>query len=397
MNDEITIQDLGQAMGNALKANKIPETPHSFDVIVHSTGGLVIRQYLYHYFSDKVDKCPVKRLVMLAPANFGSPLAHIGKSMIGRLRLGWDWDHLLQTGTKVLEALELGSPISWRMAEQDLFNSSYQIFKSADLFTTILIGTDAYSGLGAVIHENGSDGTVRVSTANLNASYLKLIFKLPSGFEVIEHPSYYDPIAFGVIYDKNHSSITRPDLDKNFADLLIKSLSLENANEYKKHLDALSQISIETFAKGLKDKKRTNRYHQYQHVVTRVRDQFGEGIPDYFLEFFQEKGDKKETVMQKVQSEILEKVRPFSRDNSYRSFLFDITDMQTEILDQGKRIDMSICASALSDRISYHDPQEHLTVASSQANTLLRPNTTLFVDIELPRLQSEKVFQFKKA
>lgn len=397
MNDEITIQDLGQAMGRALKSKRIPEKRHSFDVIVHSTGGLVVRQYLIHHFFGRPEKCPIRHLVMLAPANFGSPLAHIGKSMIGRLRLGWKWDHFLQTGTRVLEGLELASPTSWTMAEQDLFSATNGIFKQEHVYTTILIGTDMYEGLAGSFHRNGSDGTVYASTANMNAAYIKLVFKTPKGYEVQKQRRCFDPIAFGVLYKHNHRTIVEPDKDETLADLLIKSLKTRSTDEYKTYTKNLNQISGETFKRGLKDPERKERYHQYQHVVTRVHDQFGEGIRDYFMEFFQKKGDTRDTVMQKVQKEILEKVRKYSRDASYRSFLFDTTDMKKEILDKGKRVDMSLCAAALSKRISYHDPKDYLTVLSQSNKTLLAPNTTLLVDIELPRMQHERVFRLKKA
>lgn len=397
MNDEITIQDIGQAMGRALKDKKIPERRHSFDVIVHSTGGPVVRQYLIHYFFGTPEKCPIRHLVMLAPANFGSPLAHIGKSMIGRLRLGWKWDHFLQTGTRVLEGLELASPTTWEMAEQDLFNPTNRILKQEHIYTTILVGTDAYPGLAGSFHKNGSDGTVYVSTANLNAAYIKLVFKTPKGYEVQKQKRYYDPIAFGVLYNRNHRTIVDPGKDKTLADLLIKSLKIKSTDEYKTHIKHLNKVSGESFAKGLKDPERKERYHQYQHAVIRVHDQFGEGIRDYFVEFFQKKGDRTDTVMQKVQKDILENVRKYSRDASYRSFLFDITDMQKEILKRDKRVDMSLCAAALSKRIWYQDPEDSLTVASQRNKTLLAPNTTLLVDIELPRIQHERVFRFKKA
>jgi hypothetical protein len=46
MNDEITLFDLGLAFQRALNTNKIAQTRYSFAVIVHSMGGLVIREYL---------------------------------------------------------------------------------------------------------------------------------------------------------------------------------------------------------------------------------------------------------------------------------------------------------------------------------------------------------------
>lgn len=391
MNDEITIQDLGQAMGKALKSKGISEKHHSFDVIVHSTGGIVVRQYLIHYFLDAPQRCPIKHLVMLAPANFGSPLASIGKSMIGRLRHGWNWNHLLQAGTRILDALELGSPITWQMAESDLFNPNNKIFIPKHIYTTILTGTDAYPKFKGIFHENGSDGTVYVSTANLNAKYIKLVFKNPKGHEVEMQKHYYEPIAFGVLPNLNHSSITKPKKDSGLMQTLIKSLEIKNIHQYQEHIKELNKLSEDTFNKRRENKK----YHQYQHVVTRVHDQFKEKIEYYFLEFFQET-DKTDYIMQEVHSEILEKVRTYSRDRSYRSFLFDATDMKKEILDKGKRVDMSLCAAALSKNIFYHDPQDYLTVVSQKDGTLLDPNTTLLLDIELPRIQHDNVFKFKK-
>ena len=45
----------------------------NFDLIVHSTGGLVARRWISMYYRDR--SCPVRNLVTLAPANFGSQLA----------------------------------------------------------------------------------------------------------------------------------------------------------------------------------------------------------------------------------------------------------------------------------------------------------------------------------
>lgn len=396
-NDEITIQDLGQAMGRALDDKKIAEKPKGFDVIVHSTGGLVIRQYLAHYFFGKPEKCPIYHLIMLAPANFGSPLAHLGKSIVGRLRGGWKWDGFMETGTRVLDALELASPITWKMAETDLFNPDNRIFTPDHLFTTILIGSDSYPGLAGILHENGSDGTVCVSTANLNSTYIKLNFDQEKGLVVEDERSSNDPIAFGVLYGHNHGSITKPSDDNVLAKVLLKSLAIESVDEYKKHVQELKDLSNSTFKKGIenKDDKESKKYHQYQHLVTRVHDQYGEPIQDYFMEFFQE-NEKGDSVTIQIQTEILEKVRKYSRDGSYRSFMFDITDMKNIILDQGKRIDMSLCAAAVSDRIFYRNPDEHITVAGENKTTLINPNTTLFVDIKLPRIQKKDVFEFIK-
>lgn len=406
MHDEITIYDLGQAMGKAIRDKGISEDRHSFDVIVHSTGGLVVRQYLIHYFFGKPELCPIRHLVMLAPANFGSPLASLGQSVFGRFTLGWKWDGLFQTGTKILDALKLASPISYRMAMLDLFNPDNRIFCPENIFTTILIGSDAYENkIRAVMHENGSDGTVRVSTANLNAKYIKLIFKKEiEDPEIIEVAPQYDPIAFGVLYNYDHARITLPSDSEYGISLginILRSLSIESVQDYQKHVEDLKKTTAKTFEMGQEAQEaKQDRYHEYQNLVTWVHDQFNDNIKDYCIEFYQEQDDDEDDVFVTMHKDILEKVVQYSSDSGMTSFLFDITDLKSQLLGKNHSVQMSLTAKALSKDITYLNPQKALTVVNSDKNQqqhLIQPNTTLLVDIQLPRIQSDDVFKLRKA
>lgn len=396
MNDEITIQDLGEAMGQALARENIATTKHSFDLICHSTGGLVVRAYLKHYFYGKPELCPIKHLLMLAPANFGSPLAKLGKSMLGRLTKGWDWDHVFETGTEILSSLELASPISWRLAEHDLFDSRNAIFRKSNVYTTILVGSDAYDGLKSIGHENGSDGTVRVSTANLNASAFALKFSESGDPQIEEVRKYYDPIAFGVLFKKNHTSIIHPEGgDPELGRLIIASLTIGTDEDYDQHVKDLAEVTELTFARGIKDKDEEiqERYHDYQTLVTRVHDQYGNWINDYFLEFFQETDSAEDETMQKMHKEVLEKVTKNETNASHRSFHFDLTDLERLLLQHNKQVDMSISVAALSDRIKYKNP-ERFAVLATQKKTYLKSHETLFLDIQVNRTQSKEMFKF---
>jgi hypothetical protein len=95
-----------------IDAGTVNLDPFSLDVIVHSTGGPVVRHWLNHYLQDvcggDLARCPVRSLIMLAPANFGSRLAAQGG---------------FETGKRILEGIELGSPVLWRIAHGDLFTS----------------------------------------------------------------------------------------------------------------------------------------------------------------------------------------------------------------------------------------------------------------------------------
>ena len=149
-----------------------------FDLIVHSTGGLVARQWLSTYYA--AGHCPAKRLVMLAPANFGSKLAVMGQSMLGRVMKGWkNWFH---TSKEILSALELASPFQWGLAQRDLFvpegePSAPAYYGENAAWPFIIIGTHPYNDLlRRILNEDGSDGTVRVPAANLNVRGVTLDF-----------------------------------------------------------------------------------------------------------------------------------------------------------------------------------------------------------------------------
>ncbi|WP_244226472.1 esterase/lipase family protein, partial [Pseudomonas aeruginosa] len=113
LQDDVTYADLAAALDRAWTAQGLSRAPRTVDVVVHSTGALVLRDWLTRHFDPA--SAPVKRFLMLAPANFGSPLAHKGRSFIGRVLKGWN-RFVGQTGTQVLKGLELGSPYSWQLA-----------------------------------------------------------------------------------------------------------------------------------------------------------------------------------------------------------------------------------------------------------------------------------------
>ena len=94
MEDHVTFDDLAvglQVQLDALIADKRlpPLTPFSLDVVVHSTGGPVFRHWLDYHLNEiclgDAARNPVRTVIMLAPANFGSRLAAQGKSALAML------------------------------------------------------------------------------------------------------------------------------------------------------------------------------------------------------------------------------------------------------------------------------------------------------------------------
>jgi pimeloyl-ACP methyl ester carboxylesterase len=391
MNDEVTLQDLGFAFQRALKAKGIAQTPHSFDVIVHSTGGLVVREYLRQVCRGEPQKTPVEHLLMLAPANFGSPLAKLGKSVLGRILKGWDWDHFGETGKAILEGLELASPYSFQLALDDLFDPRNAIFDPANTRVTVMVGTGSYDNYRKALHENGSDGTVRVSTANLNANLLRVNFADPNAPEHTFVQDNCPRLAFAVL-DRNHSTIYDPALKTQAADwarLVQRALTVP-VSGYSAHVADCAAVTSKTFVAGGSNEK----YHQYQHIVFYVHDQFGRSVDDYMVEFYQEEGDRPDRVFTKIHGEILEKVTTYSGNSAYRSFLFDITDLEKFFAQRpNAKVQMSITAAAVSSRISYRNPPGGITVFSAKDRKFMRANEPTLVDVTLYRDPSPDVFK----
>src|SRR5271163_3685930 len=122
LNNEVTVDDISEGFDRALRAKGLDQRP--FDIIVHSTGMLVLRAWLTAPNAKNRQQL-LKHLIGLAPATFGSPLATKGRSLLGRIfvgnrHLGPDF---LNSGNLVLDNLELGSCYTWNLAHQDLFGS----------------------------------------------------------------------------------------------------------------------------------------------------------------------------------------------------------------------------------------------------------------------------------
>ena len=92
LEDGIGIDDISRAFDRALRNDYAHLMRGTFHVIIHSTGALVIRNWL-RKFAD--DKQPIRNLIYLAGANLGSGWAHIGKGQLARWgrpgRSGFGW------------------------------------------------------------------------------------------------------------------------------------------------------------------------------------------------------------------------------------------------------------------------------------------------------------------
>ncbi len=176
--DEVRVADLARAFQAALRRDLGPllESGGRFACITHSTGAPVVREWWHRFYLDRKDAppCPMSHLVMLAPANFGSSLAQLGKSRLSRIKALFQG---VEPGAGVLDWLELGSPESWDLNRRWIFQPK-KVIETSGVFPFVLTGQKIdrklYDHLNPYTGEAGSDGVVRVAAANLNATYVRL-------------------------------------------------------------------------------------------------------------------------------------------------------------------------------------------------------------------------------
>jgi len=403
LEDTVTIPDLAKAFEAALGALGIATTKNNFDLIVHSTGSLVAREWLTRFYLEEGKPCPIWRYLMLAPANFGSPLGHIGKTMLGRVVKGWRTG--FESGTKVLDSLELASPYTWQLARRDLFGEK-SFYQPGVCLTAVLVGSKPYqTGLRQIVDKNGGDGTVYVCTANLNATGIALNLGRKGDKPVAQvWERAAEPIALGVFPDRDHGSITRPDQgDPQLGQFILDFLHLDSTPDYRAYsqrCDALTATTLPTATPPAAD-----IFHTYQNLVARVTDDLGFSVADYFLEFYERPGSARDEkrvddLMVTIHTEILESVHVYGNDSSYRSLLFDLTDL-AKILANDEELVFSLSAAHLSDLIGYsagadNDIGEY-PVDDLARSPFWQANSTVLLDVCIERTQSADTFKLAPA
>ncbi len=170
--DAVTMSDLVRAFDHALRDLHLIDA--SFACITHSTGGPVLREWLRAQRDKPATHSTIRlsHLVMLAPANYGSALAQLGKGMLGRLK---SWFAGVDPGQRILDWLELGSAESLSL-NLDYIHSDDPLKRGQ--FQFVLIGDrpdrSLYDHLNSYTGEDGSDGVVRLAAANLNGHHAVL-------------------------------------------------------------------------------------------------------------------------------------------------------------------------------------------------------------------------------
>jgi pimeloyl-ACP methyl ester carboxylesterase len=339
--NELTIKDIAEGLDRALRIRAGLAADEPFDAIVHSTGMLVIRAWLTAY-AKRRDR--LKHLIGLAPATFGSPLAHKGRSWLGALFKGnrERGPDFLEAGDRILDGLELGSRFTWDLAHLDLLGDEpfYGATRSTP-FVFVFCGTKGYTGLKSLVSNPGTDGTVRWAGAPLNTRKIILDLTLdPSRPGSEQRVSVADwknvDVDLTPIAGVNHGTIlSDPPGDLvEMVDAALRVNSAAGLEQWK--TDALRCT-----------KAAREKMDEWQQFVFRAIDERGDPVPDYNIQLFTRSA---RGVVKELRDFDLS-VHPYAADQSFRCFHVNLTKLKRARL---PNLWLRVIASSGSQLVGYH-------------------------------------------
>ncbi|SFS15167.1 hypothetical protein SAMN05216570_3229 [Dyella sp. OK004] len=233
--DAVTMADLVRGFDHALRDLHLIGA--NFACVTHSTGGPVVREWLRAQREKPgvYSTIRLSHLIMLAPANFGSALAQLGKGVLGRMRSWWNG---VEPGQRILDWLEQGSAASLSL-NIDHIHGADPADKGQFLFVLTGDRPDRalYDHLNSYTGEDGSDGVVRIAAANLNACHAVLTRKTStvSGDTLALNLTRAPRTAFKLIPGASHSGDTQGIMAAAPAttlDAVLRCLRVIDSNSY---------------------------------------------------------------------------------------------------------------------------------------------------------------------
>ncbi|NVK17195.1 MAG: alpha/beta hydrolase [Methylocystaceae bacterium] len=392
--DEVSMSDVTRAFDQALR-DTIGENDDipKFSCITHSTGGPVLREWVERFYgSENLSACPLKHLVMLSPANHGSPLAALGKKRVGRIKA---WFSGVEPGQRILDWLSLGSIEQEKLAEANL---SYRPVENG-VFPYVITGQTIdkkfYNFLDPYLVEKGSDGVVRVAGANMNYQMIELqetdvIAQVAHGAQTMDvnlldiagDLKVPPHIPLGVVPDTSHSgdtigmmgSVTSPESTRRQVEEIVKCLTVTNQNEYDQRSEELANLTHLTQAED--DQSR------YLMIVFSVFDDQGDPIDDFDL--FLLGGDGHDP-------DKLEKGFFVDRQRNAAHTNRLVYYVDYDKITQGQLSGFRVVARPDAGFSFYQAAEYHSN--GSNLNEILKPNETFYVKIVLKRRVDENVFR----
>ncbi|MCA8976975.1 MAG: phospholipase [Planctomycetes bacterium] len=311
--DEVEVADIARAFAKAVEEELDPASGKRFVCITHSTGGPVIREWWRRYHQGEgATLCPMSHLIMLAPANYGSALAVLGKGKLSRLKSWWDG---VEPGQGVLDWLVLGSAEAWNLNEAWIKSKGRHLGPDG-VFPFVITGQTIdralYDHLNNYTGELGSDGVVRVAAANLQSNFVRLeqqapvevpgkagVFHAPEleVAQVIAAPK--TPLR--IMAGKSHSGTTKGIMrsvkaavgrkaDAETVDAIFACMTVDSVAGYEAIADQFAAASAEVQSDELLEVERKRLWwdsyfihDRFSMVIFRITDHEGHPVTDFDL------------------------------------------------------------------------------------------------------------------
>lgn len=400
--NEVTIRDIAEGFNRALLHEAGIAENEPFDVIVHSTGMLVIRAWLTRYASvdgnsiaRRLDTARIKRLhhlIALAPATNGSPVAHKGRSWLGALvkgnkDLGPDF---LESGHQVLSALELASPFTWDLAAKDMFGTENTNRFKAGPDSPFVFTICGDSGLGKIADMatgavgtkiRGSDGVVRWAGAALNSRLLTIDYtgETSRGREnrgnspvAINASDWNNQNNMLILWPGiNHGTIMRPRASDSLVELVSDALDVKNDADFNSwNNKAIALANLERGGMEMPP--------EWQQFVIRVSDERGDGVADWTISLQMKRKNKP-----RPEPIAIDDLHPYEKDKSFRCLHINLTECGLSSPDESEMhniesLTMKLMMNTGSDLLLYVAQRENTTTSSKK---LFKGLSELSVDL----------------
>ncbi|NJK92301.1 MAG: alpha/beta hydrolase [Blastochloris sp.] len=368
--NEINIADIAEGFDRALRVHAKIKPNEPFDCMVHSTGMLVVRQWLARN-PDRIHQ--LKHLIALAPATFGSPVARKGRSLLGSLFKGRKefGPDFLEAGDLILDALELASPYTWNLSHEDLFGKTTYYGKDAKTPYVFAFCGDKTGFIDGKLSGPASDGVVRIAGASFNTRKISLNFSRGIALSKSERvkilPWTHQDSPVVPVKGANHGSIMdKP--DDTLVNLVVQALGVKSWNEFTQW----HQQAAQAWWRQESDKPR------HQQIITHAIDERGDGIRDYAIKLGQKINGKFREV-----GEFDKSVAVYSKDPSYRCFHLDLDKLKPEILNN-LWIKVILASGTHYAAYTGYDERE------DEANWIPNDRGLTEVDMEITRLLDTK-------
>ncbi|MGB3748153.1 MAG: phospholipase [Rhodanobacter sp.] len=287
--DAVTMADLVRAFDHALRDLHLQDA--SFACVTHSFGGPVVREWLraQRTHPGRCSTIRLTHLVMLAPANFGSALAQLGKSVLGKLKAWWQG---VEPGQRLLDWMSLGSPASLALNLDTIHGTDPA---ASGRFQFVLTGDrpdrSLYDYLVPYTGEDGSDGVVRIAAANLNARHAVLSWDGRSdaggidelALQVARGPRFAFKIVAGAAHSGSSQGILRSAAPATVADIL-RCLQVRSSDDYAALADTFDAENARRDAHRVELEPadpfpaRVHIHDPRSQLIVRISDDSGEAL-----------------------------------------------------------------------------------------------------------------------